>query len=354
MSEKRKLLIVEDMQINRMLLADLFEELYEILEAENGREALDLIERNNNDIAVVLLDLVMPVMDGFGVLKEMNRTGLIQSMPVVMITGESDNDILLKGYELNVSDLINKPFVSEIVYTRVNNVVALYANKRNLEEKLEEQRIKLENQQKHIREANQSFIDMLSTTVEFRSMESGQHIKRIRVFVQILLEALHEYFPFSSDKIEIISNSSAMHDIGKIAISDTILLKTGPLTPDERLTMQTHTVRGCEMLEKYYSIKDSEYFNYCYEICRYHHERWDGKGYPDGLKGDEIPIWAQIASLADVYDALTSKRVYKGAYSHDQAVEMIIKGECGTFNPLMIECFVKVKDNLHEQLHNMQ
>jgi len=351
-ADKRKLLVVDDMQVNRLILADLFDEQYEVLEAENGREALDIIEQNNNDIAIVLLDLLMPVMDGFGVLEEMNRTGIIQTIPVIMITSESDEEKIQIGYKLGVADLINKQFNPDIVYTRVNNVIALYSHKRDLVEKLEEQRIKLDLQTKRIRQANQFLIDALSTTVEFRNMESGTHIKRIRTFVHILLEAFHDHFPIPSEQIEIISNSSALHDIGKIAISDSILLKAGPLTREERAIMETHTMRGCEMLTMIDYIQDREYFNYSYEICRYHHERWDGKGYPDKLIGDEIPIWAQVASLADVYDALTSKRVYKGAYTHEQAIEMITGGECGAFNPLMLECFMEVKDTLHEQLHN--
>lgn len=349
---KKKLLVVDDIDINRAILEDLFYEKYEVIEAENGKVALELINQFKNKIAVVLLDIVMPIMDGFEVLKEMNENGIIDTVPVIMITGENDDEISLRGYQLGVSDLINKPFNPEIVYRRVNNIVALYSHKQHLEEKLKEQKEFLEKQAHRLKQANQFVIDALSTTLEFRSSESGEHIKRIRTLTKILLETAKEYYPLSDDAIEAISNASAMHDIGKIAIPDSILLKPGRLTDEEFEIMKSHSVRGCEILESLNYTQDKEYYTYCYDICRHHHERWDGRGYPDGLKGDEIPIWAQATSIADVYDALTSKRVYKDAYTHEQAVNMILNGECGSFNPKLIECFVKVQAELLEQNQN--
>lgn len=350
--ERKKLLVVDDIEINRAILKDLFEDDFEVVEAENGYDALERINSMTDELAVVLLDIVMPVMSGVQVLQDMNRRGLMQSIPVILITGENDDEIRLESYALGVSDLIAKPFNSDIVYRRVNNVIDLYAYKHNLELKLEEQKQMLESQERRLRQSNQFVIDALSTTVEFRNCESGEHIKRIRVLVKILLEMATKYYPLTEEQINVISSASAMHDIGKIAIPDSILLKPGKLTDEEFEIMKTHTIRGCEILDSLNYTQDQEYFNYCYEICRHHHERWDGKGYPDGMKGDEISIWAQATSLADVYDALTSKRIYKSAYAHEEAVDMIIRGECGIFNPLLIECFNEVHGTLNEKIRN--
>ena len=352
-SKRKKMLVVDDVELNRMILSDLFSEEFEVLEAENGQVALDSLYRFQDEISIILLDIVMPVMDGFGVLQSMWDSNLIQRIPVILITGAHDDENSLKGFEMGVSDLIFKPFNSEVVYRRVINVVELYNNKQNLEDKLAEQKEMLEKQAERLHQSNQFVIDALSTTVEFRSSESGEHIKRIRSLTQILLEAIaeyyHEEYPLSRELIRIISSASAMHDIGKIAIPDSILLKPGPLTPEEFDIMKTHTIRGCEILDSISNTQDQEYYKYCYEICRHHHERWDGRGYPDGLKGDEISIWAQAASMADVYDALTSKRVYKPAFSHEQAVNMILNGECGVFNPRLQYSFSMRRDDLYSR-----
>ena len=350
---KRKLLVVDDVEINRMILTELFNEEFDVLEADNGRITIDYLEKYGAEISCVLLDLVMPVMDGFEVLRNMHRTGIIQTVPVIMITGENDDEIILEGYNLGVADLVSKPFVNDIIYRRVNNVVELYANKLNLERKLAEQKSILEKQTARINQANQFFIDALSTTVEFRNFETGTHVKRIRFITNFFLEYMNKDLGLglSPEKIEIISNASAVHDIGKIAIPDAILLKAGPLTADERKIMESHTIQGCAILSTLDYMQDTEYYKYCYEICRYHHERWDGKGYPDKLVGDQIPIWAQATSLADVYDALTTKRVYKDAYTHNEAINMIVHGECGTFNPKIIEVLLETKEMLYEKIH---
>lgn len=345
-SPQRKLLVVDDVQLNRLILTELFSDQYQVLEAENGLQAMEIIEREGAALSIVLLDIVMPEMDGFEVLQRMNESGIMGTVPVILITGENDDEMALKGYGLGVSDLVNKPFNPEIVERRVDNVVALYAHKQDLEQKLREQKEMLKQQAERLRQSNLFVIDALSTTVEFRNLESGEHIKRIRTLTKVLLEALRDEYPLTDEEIEAISNASAMHDIGKIAIADSILLKPGPLNKEEFEVMKTHTVRGCEILESLNYTQDEEYYTYCYEICRHHHERWDGRGYPDGLKGDEISIWAQATSLADVYDALTSKRVYKDAYTHEQAAQMILNGECGAFNPAMLEKFVRVQDQL--------
>lgn len=348
---KKKMLVVDDIELNRAILNELFCEQFEVVEAENGQVALDCLDKFGEDITIVLLDIVMPIMDGFAVLREMNKTGIIKSIPVILITGESGDEKTLLGYGLSVSDLINKPFNPDIVSRRVNNVVDLYSYKRELEAKLVEQREKLEAQSKRLQQTNQFVIDALSTTVEFRSFESGTHIKRIRVLMKTLLETIAPHYPMlTPEEIETIASSSALHDIGKIAIPDAILLKPGPLSSEEFEIMKTHTTRGCDILTSLNYTQDEAFFKYCYEICRHHHERWDGKGYPDGLRGDEISIWAQVCSLADVYDALTSKRVYKDACAHEVAVKMILNGECGQFNPKLLDCFLATQDQLREQI----
>ncbi len=341
-----KLLVVDDIELNRLILTDMFQDQYEVLGAENGKVALDYLNEYGEEIAVVLLDLVMPVLDGFAVLQRMNESQQIQTIPVVMITGENDDDKMLTGYQLGVSDLVNKPFNPDIVYRRVKNVVDLYSHKRDMLRELAKQKEMLEKQAERLRQANQFVIDALSTTVEFRDQESGEHIMRIRILVDTLLHALQGEYPISNEEIEMISNASAMHDIGKIAIPDSILLKPGPLTKEEFDIMKQHTVKGCKILSRLDYMQDKKYYSYCYEICRHHHERWDGRGYPDGLKGDEISIWAQATAVADVYDALTSKRVYKDAYTHEEAVKMILNGECGAFNPKLMEAFQTIADDL--------
>lgn len=343
----QKMLIVDDDEINRIILTELFAGDFEFIEADNGVKALKTINKLKGEIAVCLLDLVMPGLDGFGVLAEMNKTGLIKQIPVILITGDYFDDNILKAYHLGVSDVANKPFNVEIIKKRVENVVDLYAYKNHLEQKTREQMEKIEHQAQKLKMSNQFVIDALSTTMEFRSLESGEHIKKVRLYTKLFLEALRPYYYLTDEQIEAVSNASTMHDIGKIAIPDHILLKPGRLTPREFEIMKTHTTRGCEILENiHHTQEDKEFYTYCYEICRYHHEKYDGKGYPDGLSGDKIPIWAQATSLADVYDALTSPRVYKEAYGHQKAVNMIVGGECGVFNPKLIECFMNIKSDL--------
>jgi len=348
--QQKKLLVVDDIPINRLILADLFQEEYEVLEAENGQQALELILQYREQIAIVLLDIVMPVMDGFQVLERMAKLDLIQTIPVIMITGESDDEKTLMGYALGVSDIISKPFNPKIVSRRVNNVVKLYSHRQELERELKKQKEMLEQQARRIHQSSQFVIDALSTTVEFRNMESGEHIMRVRTLTKIFLEEMREFYPLTDEQIKTIANVSAMHDIGKIVISDAILLKPGPLTMEEFEIMKTHTIRGCEILDTLNYTQDEESYRYSYDICRHHHERWDGRGYPDGLKGDEISIWAQATSLADVYDALTSERVYKQAYSHEETIRMILNGECGAFNPRLLDMLVRVEGTLQEKI----
>lgn len=352
MKRRNTILVVDDVELNRAILCELFRDKYNILEAADGQEALDLIETHEDEITIVLLDIIMPVLDGIEVLKRLHASGRIEQIPVILITADSNDDTALEGYTIGVSDIISKPINPDIVLRRVENIIELHEHRRDMEEKLQEQYDRLKEQEKTIRNANKFVIETLSTVVEFRNQESGSHIRNIRHVTYSLLMALserYEDYRLTMDQIDMISDASALHDIGKIAIPDAVLLKPGKLTNEEFEIMKTHSIRGCEILERLGYDQKEDYYYYCYEICRHHHERWDGRGYPDKLAGDEIPLCAQVVSLADVYDALTSERVYKAAFSHEKAMEMILGGECGQFNPRLMECFASIAEVLRKK-----
>lgn len=343
--EKNAFLIVDDMDINRDILTDIFEEQYVIYEAEDGEKAISQIKEYGDELALIFLDLQMPKKNGLDVLKYMNETGLIAQIPVIMITGEATVESDVAAYELGVADIIYKPFAAPVVIRRALNIIELYENRILLEKKLEKKTAQLKISQKKLENSNEFLINALSSVVEFRSLESGEHIKRVKTFTEIILKNLRAMYPeyeITDEQTKLIVNASALHDIGKISIPDEILLKPGKLTRDEFETMKTHTTKGCEILEKF-KQEENEFYQYCYDICRHHHERYDGKGYPDGLEGEDIPIWAQIVSIVDVYDALVSKRVYKIPYAAREAERMILAGECGTFSPKIINCFEAAK-----------
>lgn len=344
---KQKILIVDDEEVNRVILDNLFEDEYEIVQASNGREAIEQIEAND-DLVLILLDIVMPEMDGFGVLDYMKSRDMIQHLPVILITSETVRNSEDKAYSYGIADVIHKPFYPDIVKRRAGNIVELYQNKRNMEVRLKEQEIEILAQQKRIQDNNEFMIDALSSVVEFRSSETGEHIRRIKYLTRILLKYLEKYFPkygLTKAQIDMIARASALHDIGKIGIPDAILLKPARLTEDEFEVIKTHPVIGCDILEKFRKSQSDDFYRYCYEICRWHHERWDGNGYPDHLVGDQIPISAQIVSIVDVYDALVSERVYKGVYGNSLAYQMIMDGECGQFSPDVLECFQLAKED---------
>ena len=297
---------------------------------------------------MILLDIVMPVLNGFKVLNYMQEHDLIDKIPVILITAESVRDSEDKAYAYGVADVMHKPFYPHIVKRRGKNIIELYQNKRNMELRLKEQEEAIRLQEKKIRQNNEFMIDALSSVVEFRSLETGEHIRRIKYFTRILSKYLMKYFPkygLTPAMVDEIARASALHDIGKIGIPDAILLKPGRLTPEEYEIMKTHTTIGCDILEKFHENQTEDFYRYCYEICRYHHERWDGNGYPDHLVGDEIPISAQIVAVADVYDALVSPRVYKSVYANNEAFDMIMNGECGQFSPDIMECFGLAKED---------
>lgn len=343
---KQQILIVDDEAINREILKTMFDE-YDRLEAENGREEIEKIVGNRN-LVLILLDISMPVMSGFDVLEYMKEHELLDRIPVILITGETVIDSEDKAYTYGVADVIHKPFYPHIVKKRSQNIIELYQSKLNMERRLKEQEKEIRAQEKEIRENNEAMLEALSSIVESRSLETGEHTRRIKQLTGIILKYLTECFPkygLTKAAADQIAEASVLHDIGKIGIPDAILLKPGRLTPEEFEIMKTHTTIGCEMLEKSYRRKDSDFYRYSYEICRHHHERWDGGGYPDHLAGDDIPISAQIVSVADVYDALVSPRVYKKAFEKDKAFDMIINGECGKFSPDVLECFRLAKED---------
>lgn len=339
--KKPTILIVDDVDINREILCEMFKEC-NTLQAENGRQAIEIIASKPEDISVVLLDVVMPIMDGMAVLEEMKKRKWINNIPVLLITGEATTQIERKAYQMGVSDIIRKPFDAYIVKQRTKNVIELYYNKRHLEEMVELQTNVLRKQAKELQNMNDRIIDTMSNVVEFRNLESGDHVKRVKTFTNILAKLYPEY-KLDDQAINMITSASALHDVGKIAISDAILLKPGRLTKEEFETMKSHTTRGCEIINMMADIQKGDYGKVSYEICRHHHERYDGRGYPDGLKGEEIPISAQIVSVADVYDALVSERCYKAAYTTDEAYHMIMRGECGVFSPKLMECLTRVR-----------
>jgi putative two-component system response regulator len=339
--KKPTILIVDDVEINREMLCEIFHEC-NTLQAANGKEAIDIIAANPDQISVMLLDVVMPDMDGMAVLEEMKKRKWIDHLPVLLITGESTTQIERKAYQMGVADIIRKPFDAFIVKQRTKNIIELYYNKAHLEKMVELQTKVLRKQADELQSMNERIIDTMGNIVEFRNLESGDHVKRVKTFTNILAQYVAKNYPeykLDAHTISVITSAAALHDVGKIAISDAILLKPGRLTKDEFEIMKSHTTRGCEIIDMMADIQQGDYGRISYEICRHHHERYDGNGYPDGLKGEDIPISAQIVSVADVYDALVSERCYKSAYTTEEAYNMIIKGECGVFSPKLMNCF---------------
>ena len=339
---KQQILIVDDSEITREIQKEILKEDYRILEAAKGEECLEQLDRSGTGISLVLLDIVMPEMDGFEVLAAMNQNHWIEDIPVIMISSEDSDSYIRRAYEMGVSDYISRPFDAKIVYQRVLNMIKLYAKQRRL--------IHLVTRQIYEKERNnRMMIGILSQIVEFRNGESGLHVIHINLITQLLLEQLVKKtgkYQLSWEDRLLIATASALHDIGKIGIDEKILNKPGKLTKEEFEIMKTHTLIGAQMLDNLDMYRNEKLLKLAHEICRWHHERYDGKGYPDGLVGEEIPISAQVVSLADVYDALVSERVYKKAFSHEKALEMIQNGECGTFNPLLLQCMTEAQDKL--------
>lgn len=348
MTRRDCMLIVDDDLINREMLKNIFEDMYCFEEAENGREALEKIIAHADRFCAILLDVDMPEMDGMellGALKELGHTDMI---PTFLITANDELELSRQAYELGVMDVISKPVVSFIIKRRVQSVIELFRSREWLSDQVVGQERKLKENADTIDELHRGTIEALASAIEFRDTESGEHTNRIYAVTKTILMYTAMGDDLTDEEIENISIGSIMHDLGKIAISDMILNKPGRLTAEEYEIMKSHTVKGAELMKRLSQLQDHPSYQYACDIAWHHHERWDGKGYPDGLVGDEITVWSQVVSIADVYDALISPRVYKKAFTPDQAVKMISGGECGKFNPKLIRCFLEVEPVLRK------
>mgnify|MGYP004569957605 FL=1 len=346
LESKPEVLIVDDSEMNRELLAEMLGSEYKITEAENGEECMAALKQRGTGISLILLDIVMPVANGFDVLDYMTSTHRIEDIPVIMISSENSEATVRKAYELGVTDYISRPFDARVVCQRVANTIKLYSKQKNLTKLVTEQ---VNEKEKN----NRMMIRILSQIVEFRNGESGSHVLNIEKLTEMLMKQLlrkTDKYQIDPQMQELIPTASALHDIGKIGIEEKILNKPGKLTPEEFEIMKKHSVIGESILTSTAANMNEPLIKVASQICRWHHERYDGRGYPDGLKGDEIPISAQIVSLADVYDALTSERVYKKAFSHEKTMEMIQAGQCGVFNPILIECLVDIQEDVKREL----
>lgn len=346
---KKSILIVDDEEINREILGQIFEDEYNIIMASNGKEALLQLNERMKEIVLILLDLVMPVVSGYQVLNVLNAKGIQKKIPIILVTANTDEKVMLSCYDLGAVDFIGKPFNSQVIRKRGLNMIEMYWNRQKLEAIVKKQKRELSEKEVKLEQFQGKMIDVMSNIVEFRNLESGLHVKRIKGLTGILAQTCMENYPeygLTRERIDLMVTASAMHDIGKIAIPDTILLKPSRLTDDERQVMMTHTTKGCEILKMLGEVQDEEQYNACYDICRHHHERYDGNGYPDGLKGEEISIEAQIVSVADVYDALVSERVYKSAFDKETAYRMICQGECGVFSEKLLNCLTLSKGTI--------
>lgn len=345
--QKKKILIADDSPMNRALILEMLEDQFEILEAENGKVAVELLSEHRQELSLVLLDILMPEMDGFEVLAVMNKYHWIEEMPVIIISAETSPSYIDRAYDFGAMDFITRPFNLAVVRRRVENTLLLFAKERKLTNIVTEQIFKN-------KQSSRLMISVLAQIVEFRNGESGLHVLHINTITSLLLQQLRQKenrYGLDQEKSERITTASTLHDIGKISIPEEILNKPGKLTSEEFEMMKTHSMIGAKMLSGL-SEKQREdpLIQTAYEICRWHHERYDGRGYPDGLKGEEIPISAQVVSLADVYDALTSERCYKKAFSHEAALEMILQGQCGAFHPMLLECLREISESLKVEL----
>ncbi len=344
--KKNTILIIDDDFINREVIKNIFDDNFVFIEAENGSVGLDLIAENEKRLSAIILDVNMPVMNGIEVLRRIKDRGTASVVPIFLVTSHEETDIAKVAYELGVMDVINKPINPFIIKRRVLSVVELFRARETLSARVRGQEEQLIENAHTIEVLHRGTVEALASAVEFRDVETGEHTNRIYGITKYILENTEMGDGFTAEEIESIAVGAIMHDIGKIAISDLILNKPGKLTREEFEIMKQHTVKGGELMKKISSVQKHMSYKYAEDIARHHHERWDGRGYPDGLRGDEITVWSQVVSIADVYDALVSPRVYRRAIDPPRAVEMIVGGECGCFNPRLIEAFLKVEGDI--------
>lgn len=352
-TEANTVLIVDDDPVNRKVLGKIFSVYYQVEEAENGREGLNRLLAAPGDYCAVLLDVIMPELSGIDVVRYLNDRGMMDKIPVFLITAEQSTDVMKEAYRLGVMDVIRKPVVSYVVLRRVQSVIELFEARKHLSAVVEHQSIELLAQAEQIIQLNQGLIEALATAIEFRNEESGGHVQRISGITRVILENTGFGGGLSKEEIDNITMASIMHDVGKITIPDAVLTKPGRLTAEEYEVMKSHTVKGVTILESIPPLKNTGIYDYACDIARHHHERWDGRGYPDGLAGDQISPWAQVVSLADVYDALSCRRVYKPPFPREKVLEMIRTGECGLFNPRLLDDFLAVENLLHSMYEGL-
>lgn len=331
---RQSVLIVDDSGLNRKMLGQMLGSRFDIAEAASGEACLQLLEQNATGISIVLLDIHMPGIDGFTVLEEMNQKNLLEQIPVIMISSEDTVDAVRRAFDLGASDYISRPFDAKVVYQRIINTIQLYAKQRRLSAMAADLAFEKER-------ASRMMIGILSQVVEKRNGESRDHVQRVAQLTSMLLAGLAQKtdrYPLTREMRRTIATAAALHDIGKMEICEDLLHKEGPLTEAERRTLQSHTLLGAQMLEEQPECRDDAFARTAYNICRWHHERYDGGGYPDGLQGEQIPIEAQVVGLADVYERLVSRPVDGHARTHSEVVQMICTGVCGAFNPLLLDC----------------
>lgn len=331
---RQSVLIVDDSELNRKMLGQMLGSRFDIAEAASGEACLQLLEQNATGISIVLLDIHMPGIDGFTVLEEMNQKNLLEQIPVIMISSEDTVDAVRRAFDLGASDYISRPFDAKVVYQRIINTIQLYAKQRRLSAMAADLAFEKER-------ASRMMIGILSQVVEKRNGESRDHVQRVAQLTSMLLAGLAQKtdrYPLTREMRRTIATAAALHDIGKMEICEDLLHKEGPLTEAERRTLQSHTLLGAQMLEEQPECRDDAFARTAYNICRWHHERYDGGGYPDGLQGEQIPIEAQVVGLADVYERLVSRPVDGRARTHSEVVQMICTGVCGAFNPLLLDC----------------
>jgi len=349
--ERKSILIIDGDENTRSTLKQLFENEYQILMAEDGKSGISQIIGHLNDLAAIIMDLVMPNMNGYQILQILHSKRIVERVPVIILTAQRSQQIDLACYNLGVANIISKPFTAQAVLIRVSRAIEINQRAENLEDTVQSVQKSLSEQTQKVDLYYERLIVAISNLVEFRNLESNNHVKRVMGFTEIFANAYAKLIPDSGltqEKINMIVRASALHDIGKITISDSILLKPGKLTDNERAVMQSHTTKGCEILSFLKDVQDLELYKIAYEICRHHHERYDGGGYPDKLRGRDIPLSAQFVSIADVYDALVSDRPYKKAYDRNVAFHMIMNGECGVFAPELIQCLSKMRDEIED------
>lgn len=350
MSQK-SLLIIENDEMSRELLRQMFENEYNVITAQDGKEGISMIAIHRQDLVAVILDLVLPGMAGYQVLQLLHSKKIVDSIPVIIITAQKNPQLELSCYSMGAADIILKPFVAQAVRIQVSRTIEMSQKAAMLEGEVQTAKAELNVQQRRLDEYYDRLLETISNLVEFRSLESSEHVRRVKGLTGIFANTYMRLFPekgLTPEKISLIVRASAVHDIGKITIADHILLKPGRLTEDERSVMKSHTTKGCEVLNFLKDVQDVEQHTIAYDICRHHHERHDGGGYPDGLKGDEIPLSAQLVSIADVYDALVSERPYKKPYDKSTAYHMIMNGECGVFAPELLQCLEAARDEIED------